>query len=445
MMLGVVCVLVVGFSRVTTMRPELFGGLCFAVLLWLLTRAEPRPAPDDAASAPAAPPRSAVWTLWLAVPLVMCLWTNLHGSYLCGLVLLGCYALGKLIDVAWSQRSVWAALCDGGVQRAAFLCELGLLATLINPYGLDLLVYNLTFARSPNLASIAEWMPLVILGVGGREFALSLVALLFVWRHSKLRVSATQVLALAAFGLLSVKSVRMIGWYAPVFAWAIAPHLGNILWRWWPASLKPLAAPTTSLPEGTLPAGRSFQFTLACGLVVWLAVVFSPLGSLVLGSKSDGQALNPRQYDRGSSPIGVVNHFKSRPPLGQAYQPQHWGDWLQRNVPEFQPFVTSNIHLAPRKVWEDYERITYAMPGWQDVLDRYHVTTLVLDKNWIAQSALVAAMSNIVKRNSDWALAYEDEQAVIYVRTVARAVTPAAPEQPKEKEPANSDQEPSSS
>lgn len=196
---GVLLVLLVGWSRATTLRPETFGALLLAAIVLLVTR-------DLYATSTSERPSSR-WLTWLGIPLAMAVWANFHGSYLIGLIFLGCVALGHAIDVAWAQRSLRAAFADATVQRWAFVTELSLLATFINPYGVNLLVYNLKFAGNPNLLEILEWQPLVILGVGGREFAVSIVLLLVLFRISRARVTATQVLLLAVFGFAAIKGI----------------------------------------------------------------------------------------------------------------------------------------------------------------------------------------------------------------------------------------------
>ncbi len=417
MLFGSLAVLVVGWSRATTLRPECFGALLFAVLLWLITRTDLGREEGESSA------KQTPWALpafWIGVPLLFCVWANFHGSYLVGLILLGCCAAGRAMDVAWRNKSLLAGLGDANVQRYAFATELALVATLINPYGWELLVYNLTFAKNVNLATVLEWQPLVILGIGGREFALSWVLLLFLWRQSKAKVTATQVLVIAVFGFASVKSMRMLGWYAPAYAWAIAPHVADIWARWLPRV--PEAPLPTHWPEGeyVMPPGRSFHFTLVTALVVWLGFSFTPFGTMVVG----GKKRTPEQlHDASSSPLSLTAFLQKHPPRGQVFQPQHWGDWFVREVPGFQPFVTSNIHLAPPQVWQDYNRITRAEPGWQRVLDRYNVTTLVLDKT--QEPILVQAM----KQTQGWGIAYDDDAAVVYLR-VAMPLKPADGEAP---------------
>ena len=65
---------------------------------------------------------------------------------------------------------------------------------------------------------------------------------------------------------------------------------------------------------------------------------------------------------------------------GQAFNPQHWGDWFARSVPDLQLFATTNVHLLPKQAWDDYLRIARGDIGWDATLERYAVRTIVVDR-----------------------------------------------------------------
>jgi hypothetical protein len=214
------------------------------------------------------------------------------------------------------------------------------------------------------------------------------------------------------------------------------PHLADVWSRVRPLpEVEPEGVPIDG-SDYKLPPGRSFHYTLVCGLLIWIGLAFSPAGTMLLNGKRRSDA---RLFDKISSPLELAAHFEKQPPQGQIFNPQHWGDWLILRVPGVRPFATSNIHLTPPKVWEDYLRISRGEPGWQRVLDRYNVRMLVLDK--LSQPVLTTAM----KQTTGWMLAYEDDQAVIYRRIVQAPKTdnegaepPATEQSPGgEKEPAS--------
>ena len=97
----------VGWNRLTTIRPENFAMLFFTALLWLLVGHNVRRRESVFENRIQGDAR-----LWLGVPVLMGLWANMHGSFPCGIVVLGCYWLGQVIETAWQERSVKAVLTD---------------------------------------------------------------------------------------------------------------------------------------------------------------------------------------------------------------------------------------------------------------------------------------------------------------------------------------------
>ena len=191
-------------------------------------------------------------------------------------------------------------------------------------------------------------------------------------------------LLLGAFSIAAVFGTRMISWYAPIFAFVLVPHLSDLASRF----LKRTAAQrdnTTPL-EASAKAAVSWKPTLVAILLVWTTFALSGLSRPLLG----GVARSERQLLGSSTPLALTEYLQAHPPRGQVFNPQWWGDWLATRGPvDFQPFMTTSIHLAPRNVWRDYLTIAFVEPGWQRTLDRYRVNTMIIDKQ---QQTLLASV-----------------------------------------------------
>ncbi len=386
---GIVALLLavaVGWSRLLTIRPENFGLLAFCTLLWLLARNE-RSAPEQAEPEAPAYPDVAGW-MWPAVPGLMILWANLHGSFVCGLVLLGAYVLGALV-AAWREHGLRSCLRDGRFHRWLLLSELALAATVVNPYGMGLLIHTLQFAGHPNLRDIIEWHPLTLASSPGPEFGFSLLVLLVWWRWSRRPLHPGHLAAWGVFALLTVFTMRMIIWYALVFAYVSAPHL-LWLYRAWrkpkPQVPEAQSEPATAGQEPVSP--WRWVWTLAAGLFVWSAFVLSPASSPLLGARKR----TPYQiYHRMTTPYRVTQFLHRAKLQGLVFVPQHWGDWLLVHGPRgLRPWLTSNIHLIPTQLWQDYLRVWQVNAGWERTLQRYRIELAIVDKNM--QGALYRAM-----------------------------------------------------
>ena len=418
----------IGWSRFATIRPESFALLCFAVLMLLVMRLHGfagLPGEENSSRQ-----KFDYWS-WVGIPSVMLLWANLHGSFAVGLVLLACLFAGRVVEVAWQTRSARAVLSDRATRRWLFLLEISAAATLLNPLGLDLWIHTATFSFNPNLVNVLEWEPLVVFGVGGQPFAISIVLLLIVWRQSQRSIRPAEVILLLVFGFAAIKGIRMLGWYAPVFVAVVAPHIANIVAQWFPA----LAArtegdgePAPMVAEDTsdvveevyeLPPGQSFRYSLVAVLLIWIAFALSPSSAFLL-KKTRTRA----QLMGSETPLALTAYLNDAYrtdateslPGGQVFHPQVWGDWLKHDGPdEFQAFMTTNIHLVPQQVWLDYQRVAGLSDGWQRVLDRYNVTTVIVDRKD------QATFYRTLKRNEEWNLKYEDDMSAVFVRASASA------------------------
>ncbi len=396
------CVLafVVGFSRHAIVRPEVFGGLCLAALFWLIARAEPeRPTVQEASEPHGVTTKRNYWWLYLGVALVQLAWANLHGSFIIGLAILGCVLAGRVLEVLWKTQEPWQVLQDAQARRWLLVLETGIAVTLINPYGIGLFLNVFQFSSNPNLKDVLEWFPLSGTSLEGIHFIISMVVLVVLFRHSRRPISAADVLLLCLFGLAVAPTIRMIGWYAIVVTYVLAPHVGELLPRVWPEPFKPRAEPVDA---------RTFHWSVGAALALWVAFAFSPVSQPVLGGKV---RTDDHVYSR-DTPRGISKYLREHPPQGQIFNPQWWGDWLAWDGPKsLKVFMTTNaVHLTPSRVWKDYMQVARAEAGWDLTLDRYDVNTLVLHKE------LQAGLWRAVRRSGKWQVAYDDKVGVVYVR-----------------------------
>lgn len=388
------------FSRHRVIRPEAFGLLACAVLLWLLVRDRPWRAIRGAGESG---PRFGL-TTWIGMPVVFALWANLHGSFIVGLLILGCGLAGRALEVAWISRgSLRAILSDRELRSWLWLTELSFAATLLNPYGMDLVLNTIIFPSNPNLNDVVEWFRPDIMSVEGLLLAGSLVCWMVLLRHSRVPVTPAQVLLIGGFALLVLLRVRMIAWYSMIFVYVAAPHVADVTARCraWLRSL--------DLPHADVGwAGPSFRYTAISLLLVWLAFVFSPASTPLFG----GKPRTDRHRYSHETPLALTKFLNEHPPVGQIMNPQWWGDWLAFKGPrDLQVFMTTNaVHVAPRRVWLDYLALARGDEGFQRRLDRYRINTIIVHKE------LQAPAARLARGLIGWKVAYEDDLALVAVR-----------------------------
>ena len=114
-------------------RPHLLGWVLLALWLELLLKA-----------------RDADRTPPLAAAALMILWVNLHGSFAIGLLVAAVVAVDACIEARWRWPLVRGWLWFGIAL---------VLATLLNPYGVNGLRHPLTITGMKILPLIVEWRP----------------------------------------------------------------------------------------------------------------------------------------------------------------------------------------------------------------------------------------------------------------------------------------------
>lgn len=393
------------WSRHATCRPEMFATfscmVVMAVFCWLDRK-------RDLAESGANVPRSWRGELGLAVLVfaTFLFWANSHGSFLVGVMLLCCQAVGRLLEAAWKTRSIARTITDRDFHRWLMLAEVAAIACLINPYGMDNVINALQFSKNPNLPDVLEWKQLQFFFVEGIQMCLSWVLMLFLYRVSKQPVRPAEILMLGILAVATVFNVRMIGWYGFVFAYAMLPHVAELARRasvW----LESTVAGPDSILGRTLHY-RSHMLSIMCLFLAWCGFALSQVGSLALG----GEARKVDRMYSKQTPRGVTDFLRRHPPEGLVFNPQWWGDWLAWDGPPgLKVFMTTNaVHLAPNRYWRDYMGLAAGSSGWQKEIDKYNIETFIVHKSDQVK------MDVEVRILPDWKLVYEDDLAVIMSR-----------------------------
>lgn len=376
---GVALLLWFDWNQFIVVRPQLFALVCYTLLFARLTG---KPHRSD----------------WITIPGLFLVWTNLHGSFPVGIALMAAFAIGRTVDVLRRTRRIDALRHDSRLGRLVLLTELAVAATLINPYGPYLYREVWTFGSNPNLASLTEWQPLEIRSwIGGSTLAL-LASLAIVYRITPRRIAAWEPLALIGLAAAAVWSARMSAWLAPVAAYLLMIH-AHAAWRAW-----------RHAPLIPVPSPRAGVWTVACLGLAWIFFGYSPLGLKLIHGREPKLERAVSEY----TPVGAVEYLRDYPPVGQIFNIYEWGDFLRWAGPaEIKVFVNSHAHVLPEEVWIHYLRVINLESGWQEVLDRYGMNTVVVDK------AVRGGLIRELKNDAAWKVGYEDHVATVFVRKQA--------------------------
>jgi hypothetical protein len=316
----------VALSRfVWTERPELFGFICFAVLIVLLRAA-----------------RSGSDTALYWMPPLIVVWANLHGSFALG--------AGLIVLVA-----VDGWLAQPSRRRMYAICAIGsLVATLLTPANIGAWTAPGFHLLHPP-REIQEWGVPDVTTLPGAIFAIAIFATFVTAFFSRTRAPREGVVLVPVLFLSLIATRQM-----PLFAIAAAPYLaahgGEALTAL--AAIVRLRVPRTSAV--TRPPGRIVDLVAlaVAGLVLVLAVT----------SGTDAPSL-------GGFPAGALPALRSGPGLLNQYD---WGGYLIANAPQTPVFVDGRLTPYLDGVLADYATVIGVHPGWREVIARRGIRQILV-------------------------------------------------------------------
>ncbi|WP_420641764.1 hypothetical protein [Candidatus Leptofilum sp.] len=330
------------------------------------------------------------WTLWL-LPLVTALWANMHSGYLTGVALLGAYVVGEAFQRRLAQPDE-TTLTWSQIGQLAGVTVFSLLAALVNPRGIDLVLFPLgTLGSDVIQSNIVEWYSpdfhLVYFWFFGLMMALGVVSMVY----SRRPVTWTDLLLFggpAAGGLLSARHI-------PLFAVAAAPiiarHLLSVLSE---TRLYPLASGTSKQTAPT----RFLQ--MLNGLVLLLMLL---VGAIWLQTRLAG---NEAALER-TFPVAAVDFIEEAGLAdGRIYNTYEWGGYLiWRRIPVF---IDGRTELYGNEFFSYYLQTTRVRENWQQPLDEMAVDLVLLRRS--------SALATVLQVSTDWQEVYSDHLARVFIR-----------------------------
>ena len=347
-----------------TMRPQLLGYAFLIITLILLKRFREGH-------------KKGIW----ALPLIFLLWTNSHGTFVLGYGVLGIYWLSGLKELhlgdIYSRR--WT---PGERQRLELIALLGLIASIITPYGTQMAAYPLEMAGSQPMIIqiIQEWQPLSMTDLYGKLF---LVLVLAFWtlvtiQRKKIRLEDAALLVFATAE--TFMHARFMVLFVPV----IAPVLAELITPWFP-------------PYSEAKDRPILNFVLVALIIAWMVKMFPSNFKL-------------QQQIASEMPVKAVQYMDSHPGLGPTFNYFFWGGYLILNrAPAHKVFIDGRLDIYEYTgVFADYMAIISVQPNVNFLLRKYHVRSCLIPPN--------SSLATLLVTTPGWKRVYDDGLAALFVR-----------------------------
>lgn len=313
--------------------------------------------------------------LWL-LPVIQLLWTNIHGSFILGPVIIAIYLFSEAIS--GTRREIKAL---------TVILLLASLTTIINPYGFKLIYFSLGFREKSVLSSISEWEPTKLKDLYGAFGLLFITGLTsFFLRYRKVKL--VDLLVFGLFMYLSSKAIR----FTALFSLATAPIIAD--------NVHYLSSGLTYTRNK-----KGILWLLSIGVIVFLLIHEVRGNPILVFGLGQGRAF----------PQKAIEFLKHHPIDGNMYNSYAFGGYLIWGYPERKVFVDGRAEVYDREFQEAFIRAAY-IRLWFKALDRYDINYAI-----IAYSSLETdSFAELISNDPNWVLIYWDDVARIYVRNNLR-------------------------
>lgn len=326
------------------------------------------------------------WLLFGLVPL-MALWTNLHGGFLVGFIVLGVY----LVD-AWRPASP-ARASRVPLSLAALAC---FLVTFANPVGPDIWSHTLAYFGADFLIDQTdEYRSPDFHQLYGRLFLVGIV-------------TGFGLLASGRSGAAFRDLALFLGWLAAGLVSARNIPLFGVLSVPWFALWSTQLAASESTREGMLrrlwnmdERGRVLESHLS-GAVPMLMLGIVAVG-LALTSASGRYAFEPESF-----PVAAMGAVEELQPSGHLFNEMPWGGYLLYTRPDIPVFIDGQTDFYGEELSKDYLRIRELAPGAFDLLKRYSI-------DWVLVRSTVPLVQGL-DLHPGWNCPHKDATATLCLR-----------------------------
>jgi hypothetical protein len=287
-----------------------------------------------------------------ALPAIALLWSNAHGGFPLGWLVLLAYCFGN--------RRLWLpAACAIAVSG-------------INPNGFHVVSTILAYRRSPMTANLIEWMPPKFWGPPyGFDILLYAAALTLILSWRKVRLAHWLLFAaFAGASLMAFRNIPLIGFLAPILIAAYLPL--------------PAKVPAV-LACASLGLAAVFARVPALGVATW--TVPSGAADYLLEHHVPGPIFNT--YEQGGYLI--------------------WRLWPQNKV-----FIDGRS--LSEAVYRDYHQILFTGPRDELLNRYGVQVVVMNTMDYVSGALYPLALFLADPSNTEWDLVYEDTQAVIFQR-----------------------------
>jgi hypothetical protein len=331
---------------------------------------------------------------WL--PVIMVVWTNLHGGFILGLVIQGMFLLGAVMEDRLANKLSFKIILQK--QKPVSLVLLAsILAVGINPFGYELLLFPFQVSSGVFSTLIGEWKAPDLQEFW--YFRFYLIALVLLVSLGKSRVSWTERLCIVFFLNAALTHIRHIS----IMLMALTPFIARMIDSQFSKNID---------NSGIDPDKKQLHLSASSGPIITVVIALSLLGSASIDQGSLS-FLTPKQIIdvKAKDLTQLVEYLDEHLPAGKMFNEYALGGYLLFALKEPpKVFIDGRADMYGEQILSDYNAIRFSVPERDKLLEQYGIDWVVFDKD----SGLVVAL----KESESWDTIYTNEHYAVLTKSI---------------------------
>jgi hypothetical protein len=323
------------------------------------------------------------------LPLIMLVWVNLHAGYFLGLVLIGIFIAGGLIDLLVSdflkREQVLPAPDLKSILTLCVTLGVCVMVTFANPNGVLIIIYPFQTLTSSSMQQfIQEWFSPDFHQLMWQPLAWLILALIGVGMVSKKSISTTNILLTIGFGYAALISMRNIPFFALAAIPVLTDQVGSMM----------------NIHTSVYAPGRLFRLMVP----ILLAGIF-----LITCLRFIQVVQEQPRTELENFPKTAVDWLQNNATAGNLFNSYNWGGYLTwRLFPQVRVYIDGRADVYGDAFIFDYLSIYNAEPGWEDKLNAQDIQTVLVESN--------APLAGALRQSPVWHVSFSDKLSTIFVR-----------------------------
>ncbi|MEE9573920.1 MAG: hypothetical protein V3W20_12775, partial [Candidatus Neomarinimicrobiota bacterium] len=374
-------------SVVWSPRPQIFSFLLFAITGFIIFRFKTKGKNQ---------------LYWLAP--IFIVWSNLHGGYVLGIILIISVIIGEIYNQTLGEESE-NSLNWSEIRRLAIWGTAGFVLAAVNPNGVKMWIIPFQTVGVTSLQNlISEWaspdfhqpiQQLMLVLLFGTFAAVGL---------SKRRLTGSELLSVAVFGILALTARRNFGPFALVATPVLSKHLASLLLEW-NSHLTGQFKFFSNLTEYQNKSRQEINKTIQS--IVNIVVVFILIFTAGYKWINVSNLEFVEKTEQKTFPVDAVNWIKKEKPEGNLLNEYNWGGYLAWQLREYQVFVDGRTDLFGDEIIGNWLDLINTVGNWEKSIDDWEINTIFLKRDRPIVQALV---------QNGWVYGYRDETVVVLLR-----------------------------